>query len=62
MGSSIGAARAVRVAADDKIVLAGHVSHDFALVRLDGGGRVDTAFGAPATPGKVVTAVQCNTI
>ena len=43
MGSSIGAARAVRVAADGKIVVAGHVSHDFALVRLDAGGRVDAA-------------------
>ena len=54
MGSTIGAARAVRVAADDKIVLAGHVSHDFALVRLDAGGRVDGGFGSS---GKVITAV-----
>ena len=47
MGSTIGAARAVRIAADDKIVLAGHVSHDFALVRLTRGGQVDTGFGSP---------------
>jgi uncharacterized delta-60 repeat protein len=43
MGSSIGAARAVRVDADNRIVLAGHVSHDFALVRLDAGGRAAPA-------------------
>src|SRR6185436_10147223 len=54
MGSSIGAARAVRVDADNKIVLAGHVSHDFALVRLDAGGRVDGGFGSS---GKVITSV-----
>jgi uncharacterized delta-60 repeat protein len=60
MGSTIGAARAVRITADDKIVLAGHVSHDFALVRLGAGGQLDTGFGAPATPGRVVTAVQTS--
>ncbi|HEY5448164.1 MAG TPA: hypothetical protein VIQ54_05405 [Polyangia bacterium] len=57
MGSSIGAARAVRVAADDKIVLAGHVSGEFALVRLDAGGRVDGAFGSS---GKVITPVPSS--
>jgi uncharacterized delta-60 repeat protein len=57
MGSSIGAARAVRITADDKIVLAGHVSHDFALVRLTSAGVVDTGFGSS---GKVVTAVQTS--
>ena len=54
MGSSIGAARAVRIAADGKIVLAGHVSGEVALVRLDAGGRVDAGFGAS---GKVITTV-----
>jgi len=57
MGSSIGAARAVRVAADDKLVLAGHVSGEFALVRLDAGGRVDGAFGSS---GKVITPVPSS--
>ena len=45
-GSTIGAARAVRLTADGKIVLAGHASHDFALVRLTSDGQVDTGFGA----------------
>jgi len=57
MGSTIGAARAVRLTADDKIVLAGHVSHDFALVRLTSAGIVDAGFGSS---GKVVTAVQTS--
>src|SRR5262245_1194483 len=57
MGSSIGAARAVRVAADDKIVLAGHVSGDVALVRLDASGRVDAGFGSS---GKVLTTVPSS--
>jgi uncharacterized delta-60 repeat protein len=60
MGSVIGAARAVRATADGKVVLAGHVSHDFALVRLGTDGRVDATFGAAATPGKVITAVQAS--
>jgi uncharacterized delta-60 repeat protein len=57
MGSSIGAARAVRIAADDKIVLAGHVSGEVALVRLDAGGRVDAGFGSS---GKVLTTVPSS--
>jgi uncharacterized delta-60 repeat protein len=60
MGSTIGAARAVRVTADNKLVVAGHVSHDFALVRLDADGKVDASFGLSPTPGRVVTPVQTS--
>jgi uncharacterized delta-60 repeat protein len=60
MGSTIGAARAVRITADNKLVVAGHVSHDFALVRLDADGKVDASFGLSPTPGRVVTAVQTS--
>ncbi len=60
MGSTIGAARAVRVTPDGKLVIAGHASHDFALVRLDAGGKLDSSFGLAPTPGKVVTAVQTS--
>jgi uncharacterized delta-60 repeat protein len=54
-GSTIGAARGVKVAADGKIVVAGHAQHDFALARLTSGGQLDAGFGAG---GKVVTAMN----
>jgi uncharacterized delta-60 repeat protein len=60
MGSSIGAARAVRIAADNKMVLAGHVGHQFALVRLAADGQVDGGFGSTATPGKVITPMPAS--
>jgi uncharacterized delta-60 repeat protein len=54
-GSIIGAARGVKVAADGKVVVAGHAGHDFALARFSLGGQLDTGFG---TSGKVVTAMN----
>jgi uncharacterized delta-60 repeat protein len=54
-GSVIGAARAVAVAVDGSVVVAGHDNHDFAVVRLDRNGQMDGGFG---TGGKVVTAVS----
>jgi uncharacterized delta-60 repeat protein len=57
LGSSIGAARAVAVAADGSVVAAGHHTHDFAVVRLDRNGRMDGGFGAG---GKVITPVTSS--
>ncbi|MBX3605463.1 MAG: hypothetical protein KF788_09330 [Piscinibacter sp.] len=55
--STIGAARAVTVAADNKLVLAGQVQNDFALARLNVDGSADAGFG---TGGKVVTALSAT--
>lgn len=55
--STIAAARAVTLAADNKLVLAGQVQNDFALARLNVDGSADAGFG---TGGKVVTAVSAN--
>lgn len=44
-GSVIGAARGVVVTADNQLVIAGHVGHDFAVVRLLPGGALDSSFG-----------------
>ena len=57
LGTSIGAARAVQVAADGKILVAGHDNHDFALVRLDAAGIPDVTFG---TGGRSITAVSAT--
>ncbi|HTU62505.1 MAG TPA: hypothetical protein VMF89_28790, partial [Polyangiales bacterium] len=57
MGSSIGAAKAVQVDADGNIVVAGHHTNDFALLRLDPNGALDQSFG---TKGKLVTPVNPN--
>jgi uncharacterized delta-60 repeat protein len=57
--SIIGAARAVQVAADGKLLVAGNTHHDFALVRLGQGGQLDATFGGSAA-GKVVTPVSAT--
>jgi uncharacterized delta-60 repeat protein len=44
-GSVIGAARSVRLAADGKILVAGHSMHDFALARFSADGELDATFG-----------------
>ncbi len=46
LGSVIGAARAVRVDAAGKILVAGNKSHDFALLRLTEAGAPDASFGS----------------
>jgi uncharacterized delta-60 repeat protein len=53
--ASIGAARAVVAVPGEQLVLAGHVGHDFSLVRLNADGTLDAGFG---TGGKVTTAVS----
>jgi len=57
LGSSIGAARAVQIAGDGKILVAGHQNHDFALVRLDAAGLPDATFG---TGGRTITPVSAT--
>lgn len=54
-GTVIGAARAVQVSADNKIIVAGHADHDFALLQLNEDGTNDTTFGDNGT---VVTKVS----
>jgi uncharacterized delta-60 repeat protein len=56
-GSVIGAARAIVVTADNKIVVAGHVGHDQALVRLTETGMPDDNFGGA---GRVITQVSAT--
>lgn len=53
--SNIGSAESVTLTADNKIVIAGHIGHEFSLVQLNTDGTLDTAFG---TGGKVVTPVS----
>ncbi len=48
-GVSIGTASAVTVLPTGEAVIAGHVGHDFAAVKLDAIGRLDPSFGPPAT-------------
>ena len=50
--STGGEARAATLAADHKIVIAGHIQSDFALARLNLDGSLDAGFG---TAGKVIT-------
>jgi uncharacterized delta-60 repeat protein len=58
-GSVIGAARAVTVASDGKLLVAGNQQHDFALVRLSATGQLDPTFGGSAA-GKVVTPLSVD--
>jgi uncharacterized delta-60 repeat protein len=48
-GSTIGAARDVKIASDGKIVVAGHSQHDFAVARFDQSGVLDDSFGDGGT-------------
>jgi len=57
-GSVIGAARAVTVTPDNKIVVAGHIGHDFALLQLTEDGIADTSFGGGM--GRVITPVSAT--
>jgi uncharacterized delta-60 repeat protein len=54
-GSVIGAAHAVTTTHDERILVAGHHGHDFALAQFDPSGRLDTAFGDDGT---LVTAIS----
>jgi len=56
-GSVIGAARAVSVTADGKLLLAGHDNHHASLVQLTPAGALDVTFGAG---GKVRTTVSAT--
>jgi uncharacterized delta-60 repeat protein len=58
-GSVIGAARAVSVTSDGKLLVAGQRQHDFALVRLSAAGQLDPTFGGSAA-GKVVTPISVD--
>jgi uncharacterized delta-60 repeat protein len=51
-GSTIGAAQAVAIDADNRVVVAGHDMNDFALVRLTTDGDPDASFGEE---GRVLT-------
>jgi len=57
-GSVIGAARAVIVTPENKIVVTGHVGHDFALLQLTEDGIADASFGGGA--GRVITPVSAT--
>ena len=54
-GSVIGAARGLVIAPDNKIVVVGHVGHDFAVLRLNANGLADNGFGGA---GRVITKVS----
>lgn len=56
-GSVIGAARGVAITADNKIVVVGHVGHDFAVLRLNADGLADNGFGGS---GRVITKVSAT--
>lgn len=56
-GTVIGAARAVAITADNRIVVAGHANHAFALLQLSADGLADNAFG---TNGHVITPVSAT--
>jgi uncharacterized delta-60 repeat protein len=58
-GSVIGAARAVTVGADGKLLVAGNQQHDFALARFSAAGQLDPTFGGGAG-GKVVTPISVD--
>jgi uncharacterized delta-60 repeat protein len=55
--STIGAAQSVTLAADNRIVIAGHIGHEFSLVQLNTDGTLDGGFG---TGGRVVTPVSAT--
>ena len=56
-GTVIGAARAVHVSADNKIIVVGHANNDFALLQLKEDGTDDTTFGGS---GAIVTKVSAT--
>ncbi|HEY9066723.1 MAG TPA: hypothetical protein VIO33_17205, partial [Burkholderiaceae bacterium] len=51
-GSVIGAARAVMIGADNRIIVAGHINEDWAMLQLDADGIADQSFGSG---GRVIT-------
>jgi uncharacterized delta-60 repeat protein len=57
MGSTIGAAQAIAVDAEVRIVVAGHSHNDFAIARLDDAGVLDASFGDAGT---VVSAISAD--
>jgi len=56
-GTVVGAARAVHVSTDNKIIVVGHANNDFALLQLNADGTNDTTFGGS---GAVVTQVSAT--
>ncbi len=60
-GTVIGAARAVHVSADNKIIVVGHANNDFALLQLNEDGTNDTAFGGSGAIVTKVSAINWNT-
>jgi uncharacterized delta-60 repeat protein len=56
-GTVIGAARAVIVTPENKIVVTGHASHDFAVLQLTEDGIADASFGGS---GAVITKVSAT--
>jgi uncharacterized delta-60 repeat protein len=55
--SVIGSAESVTLTADNKLVIAGHIGHEFSLVQLNVDGQLDTSFG---NGGRVVTPVSAT--
>lgn len=53
--SNIGSAESVTLTEDNKIVIAGHIGHEFALAQLTTDGQLDTEFGEE---GKVTTPIS----
>lgn len=60
-GTVIGAARAVHVSADNKIIVVGHANNDFALLQLKEDGTDDTTFGGSGAIVTKVSATNWNT-
>jgi uncharacterized delta-60 repeat protein len=56
-GTSIGAAHALTIGADNTITVAGHADHDWAILQLDANGVTDKSFG---TDGRVITKVSAT--
>jgi len=56
-GTVIGAARAVQVSADNKIIVAGHANNEFALLQLKEDGTNDVTFGGS---GAIITKVSAT--
>jgi len=57
MTSTIGSAETVTLTADNKIVIGGHIGHEFNLVQLNVDGTPDAGFG---TGGRVITPVSAT--
>jgi uncharacterized delta-60 repeat protein len=57
LGSAIGTARALQLDTQGRILVAGHHTNDFAMVRLSADGALDASFGSQ---GKVVTKVSAD--